>query len=327
MAAQRSHSIRSFPALILQRSLQALLAIVAVLTIGFVLLNLAPGDPVTYIMGDASDPVLAQQIRERLGLDAPLPVRFLTYVDGVLHGQLGRSYIYGRPVSDMIFARVPATLLLFASQFIISSILGITIGALAAYRKGSWLDKGVIALSISWYSVPVFWSGQLLLLLFALKLKWFPVFGMSSLTTDLPPAIDVLWHLALPTLSLSLLFSALVARLTRAAMVEALEEDYITTARAKGVSEFGVVRHAARNALLPVATVLGLNLGQAMAGAVLTETVYSWPGLGRLMFDAIGSRDYPLVLGLFWFISFMVILANLIADLGYAVLDPRVRYR
>lgn len=324
---QRSQVAKSFPTLVLQRTLQALLATVAVLTIGFVLLNLAPGDPVTYILGDASDPVLAEQIRERLGLDAPLHVRYLTYVDGVLHGQLGRSYVYGRPVSDMIFSRVPATLLLFASQFLVSSVLGITLGALAAYRKGSWLDKGVIALSISWYSVPVFWSGQLLLILFALRLGWFPVFGMSSLTTDLPPAIDVLWHLALPTLTLSLLFSALIARLTRAAMVEALEEDYITTARAKGVSEFAVVKHAARNALLPVATVLALNLGQAMAGAVLTETVYSWPGLGRLMFDAIGSRDYPLVLGLFWFISFMVILANLIADLGYAVLDPRVRYR
>lgn len=310
-----------------ERGLQALLAVVAVLVVGFALLNLAPGDPVTYILGDASNPQLVAQIRERLGLDAPLHVRFLTYVDGVIHGQLGRSIIYGRPVADMISSRVGATLLLFFSQFILSSVLGITLGTLAAYKKGSLLDKLVMAISISGYSVPVFWSGQLLLLLFALRLGWFPVFGMRSLGSSLNPILDVAWHLVLPTLTLALLFSALIARLTRAAMVEALEEDYIITARAKGLSERKVLRHALRNALLPVATILALNIGQAMAGAVLTETVYSWPGLGRLMYDGITSHDYPLVLGLFLVISLMVILANLLADVVYSRLDPRIRYR
>ena len=317
---------KSTAQVISERGLQAILAVLAVLVVGFVLLTLAPGDPVTYILGDASNPQLVAQIRERLGLDAPLHVRFLTYIDGVVHGQLGRSLIYGRPVIDMIGSRVGPTLLLFFSQFVVSSVLGISLGALAAYRKGSIVDKLVMAFSISGYSVPVFWSGQLFLLLFALKLGWFPVFGMRSLQTNVNPILDVLWHLVLPTLTLALLFTALIARLTRAAMVESLEEDYITTARAKGLPERTVLRHALRNALLPVATILTLNIGQAMAGAVLTETVYSWPGLGRLMYDGITSHDYPLVLGLFLAISLMVILANLLADVVYSRLDPRILY-
>jgi peptide/nickel transport system permease protein len=322
-----SQQARSLPYLIVVRILQALLAMFAVLIIGFVLLNLAPGDPVTYIMGDASNPELAERIRERLGLDAPLLVRFQTYLESVLSGQLGRSYVYGRPVWDMIASRVPATVLLFGSMFVISAVLGIALGTLAAYRKGTLLDKSVIVLTITWFSIPVFWSGQILLIVFAVHLGWFPVFGMSSMLPTMPAFLDVLWHLVLPATTLSLLFTPFIARLTRTSMSEALAEDYITTARAKGLGERRVFRHAARNALLPVVTVLALYLGQMMAGAVLTETVFSWPGLGRLMFDSIGSRDYPLVLGLFLFISVIVIVSNLIADLLYAFLDPRVRYR
>lgn len=322
-----SQQARSLPYLVVVRVFQALLAMFAVLVIGFVLLNLAPGDPVTYIMGDASNPELAERIRERLGLDAPLLVRFQTYLESVLSGQLGRSYVYGRPVVDMIASRVPATVLLFGSMFIISAVLGVALGTIAAYRKGTLLDKSVIILTITWFSIPVFWSGQILLIVFAVHLEWFPVFGMASMVPKMPAFLDVLWHLVLPAATLSLLFTPFVARLTRTSMSEALAEDYITTARAKGVSERRVFRHAARNAMLPVVTVLALYLGQMMAGAVLTETVFSWPGLGRLMFDSISSRDYPLVLGLFLFISVIVIVTNLIADLLYAVLDPRVRYR
>jgi peptide/nickel transport system permease protein len=322
-----SQQARSLPYLIVVRIFQALLAMFAVLVIGFVLLNLAPGDPVTYIMGDSSNPELAERIRERLGLDAPLLVRFQTYLESVLSGQLGRSYVFGRPVVDMIASRVPATVLLFGSMFLISSVLGIVLGTIAAYKKGTLLDKSVIILTITWFSIPVFWSGQILLIVFAVHLEWFPVFGMSSMVPRMPAFLDVLWHLVLPAATLSLLFTPFIARLTRTSMSEALAEDYITTARAKGLGERRVFRHAARNAMLPVVTVLALYLGQMMAGAVLTETVFSWPGLGRLMFDSIGSRDYPLVLGLFLFVSVIVIVANLVADLLYAVLDPRVRYR
>jgi peptide/nickel transport system permease protein len=323
----RSGGGRSLFAIVLQRVFQAVIAIWAVLTIGFLLLTAAPGDPVTFMLGDVSDQALAASIRERLGLDAPLPVRYWTYIDGVLHGQLGHSYIYGRPVVDMIGSRFGPTILLFAAQFVISTILGITLGALSAYKKGSWLDRAVMTLSITWYSLPVFWSGQLLLLLLGLRLEWFPLFGMTSLVTELPAWLDILWHLTLPALTLALLYTAFIARLTRASMVEALAEDYILTARAKGISELAVVRHAFRNALLPVVTILALNVGGVMGGAVLVETVYSWPGMGRLLYQSISTRDYPLVLGLFLGISFVVIVANLVADICYALFDPRIRYR
>ena len=318
---------RSFPRVIGRRLLQAIVAVWAVLTIGFILLSVAPGDPVAFLMGDTSNPELEARIRERLGLHAPLHVRYFTYLEGVLQGQLGSSYIYGRPVADMIAARLPATLLLFVAQFVISSVLGVLLGVLAAYRKGSKIDKVVMMLSVTWYSVPVFWSGQLLLLLFGIYLGWFPLFGMRSLSTTLHPVLDVLWHLALPALTLALLYMALIARLTRAAMVEALQEDYIVTARAKGLGERRVLRHALRNALLPVATILALNIASVMSGAVLVETVYSWPGMGRLLYDSITNRDYPVVLGLFLTISMVVIIANLIADISYSILDPRIRNR
>ena len=314
-----------------QRAAQAIPSVLAVITIGFILLNLAPGDPVNYILGDSGDAELVARVRERLGLDAPLHVRFFTYVSSVFKGQLGKSYIYGRPVSDMIAERIPATLLLFTAQFILSSSLGIGLGVFSANRKGSWWDKITITLSVLWYSIPVFWSGQLLLLFFALRLDLFPSFGMRSI--EAPPEgigriLDIAAHLTLPTIAFALLNLALITRLTRASMVETLREDYILTARAKGLPEGTVVRrHALRNTLLPVVTVQGMMLGQSMAGAILTETVFSWPGLGRLMYDSIVARDYPVILGLFILISSVVIFANLLTDLLYALLDPRVRLK
>ena len=318
---------RSFPGIIARRALQAVFSVWAVLTIGFILLTLAPGDPVSFLLGDTSNPELAARLRERLGLDAPPWVRYITYLEGVLQGQMGVSYIYRRPVADMIATRIPATMLLFAAQFAISSVLGVLLGVWAARRKGSIVDKAVMMLSVTWYSVPVFWSGQLLLLLFGIYLGWFPLFGMRSLSTDLHPVLDTIWHLTLPALTLALLYMALIARLTRAAMVEALQQDYIITARAKGLPERSVLRHALRNAMLPVVTILALNIASVMSGAVLVETVYSWPGMGRLLYDSITNRDYPVVLGLFLTISIVVIIANLVADISYSILDPRIRNR
>jgi peptide/nickel transport system permease protein len=319
--------VASLVGLFARRALQAIIAVWAVLTIGFILLSIAPGDPVSFIMGDASDPELEAQIRARLGLDAPMHVRYLTYLDGVLHGQLGRSFIYGRPVADMIMARIPPTLLLFFAQFVVAAVIGIVLGVIAAHRKGTLTDKGIMLFSVAWFSIPVFWSGQLLLLIFSIHLGWFPLYGMRSLATDLPEVLDVLWHLTLPALTLALLYMALTARLTRTSMVEALQEDYIVTARAKGLPERSVLRHALRNALLPVTTILALNLAAVMGGAVLVETVYSWPGMGRLLYDSITNRDYPVVLGLFLTISIVVIVASLIADISYAIVDPRIRAR
>jgi peptide/nickel transport system permease protein len=316
----------------LKRVMQAIPSILAVITIGFILINLAPGDPVTFLLGEAGDAQLEARIRARLGLDAPLYIRYFTYMTGVIQGQLGKSYIFGRPVSELIVARAPATLILFLSQFIISTLLGITAGAFAAYKKGGVWDKFTIALSVWWYSVPVFWSAQLMLILLSLKLDLFPSYGMHSLEATsqdlISRALDLAWHLTLPALALALLNMALVTRITRSSMVESMREDYIITARAKGISNLRVVlRHGLRNAVLPVMTVLGLTLGRMMSGSVLVETVFSWPGLGRLMYDSILMRDYPVVLGLFLTISIMVIIANLLTDIMYAFLDPRVRYR
>lgn len=312
-----------------QRVVQALPSVLVVVTIGFLLLNLAPGDPVNYLVGDIADKGLVEMIRARLGLDQPLHVRYWTYITNVLQGQLGRSFIFGRPVSDLILSRVGPTLLLFFTQFIISTLIGVTLGALAAYKKGSVLDKAVITLSIWWYSIPVFWSGQLLLLLFAVNLRWLPSYGMRSIVApEGGELVDLIRHLILPATTLALLNMALIARMARSSMVEALQQDYILTARAKGVSERLIVaRHALRNALLPVVTILGLDLGRTLSGSVLVETVFSWPGIGRLMYDSIATRDYPVVLGLFIVTSTVVVLANLIADITYAFLDPRIRYR
>jgi peptide/nickel transport system permease protein len=311
----------------LQRILQSLPSVFGVITIGFILLTIAPGDPVTYMLGEWADKAMIELYKSRLGLDAPIYVRYFTYVLGVLQGQLGTSLIYGRPVVQMILERLPATLILFIAQFIVSSVLGIGFGVIAANKKGSMFDKIIIALSVSWYSIPVFWSGQILLLIFAVNLGIFPTFGMKSIVTPLSPFLDILRHLILPATALGLQSMALTARLTRTSMVEALNEDYILTARSKGLSTFSVVvRHALRNALLPVITLLGLSLGNTLSGSVLVETVFTWPGIGRLMYDAISMRDYPLVLGLFIMISSVVIIANLITDLLYAWLDPRIQY-
>jgi peptide/nickel transport system permease protein len=318
-------------AYVLQRVLQAVPSVIAVVTIGFILVNLAPGDPTTFLIGDSGDVELVAQVRERLGIDAPLHVRYATYIGGIFQGQLGQSYAYGRPVSDLILDRLPATLLLFGSQFVIASLLGIAAGAYAAYHKGSLIDRTVIASSVVWYAIPVFWSGQLLLIFFSLRLGWFPSHGMRSLVPEpglWNTVVDYARHLFLPALTLALLNMALVARMARASMIEMLHEDFILTAHAKGMDDRRVViRHALRNALLPVVTVLGLALGRMMSGSVLVETVFSWPGLGRLMYDSILMRDYPVILGLFLVISVMVIVANLLTDLLYSYLDPRVRLR
>jgi peptide/nickel transport system permease protein len=321
----------SFALTIFQRVLQMIPSIWAVLTIGFILVNVAPGDPVSYLLDGTGDPELAAQIRSRLGLDAPLHVRYTTYLSGVLQGQLGRSYVYNRPVLRMIFERMPATLILFFTQFVLSTVLGIMAGALAAFKRNSWWDKTVITMSVVWYSIPTFWSGQLLLLFLAVRLDLFPAFGMSNIVAPeegLTHFFDLIWHLVLPSLTLALLNMALVARISRSSMVETLQADFIITARSKGLSESIVfIRHALHNALLPIVTVLGLTLGQTMSGAVMVETVFSWPGLGRLMYDSILHRDYPVTLGLFIVISVSVILANLLTDMLYVILDPRVRLR
>lgn len=270
-------------------------------------------------------------LRREFGLDQPLWVQFWLYVAKVAQFDLGYSLRFRAPVLDLILGRLPATLLLMGTALIISSLLGVLLGVLAARRPYGAVDNTATVAALAGYSMPVFWLGQLMLLLFSLQLGWFPTQGMYSLRAPSEGwgrVLDIAHHLVLPAACYSIYNLALVFRLTRVKMQETLALDFITTARAKGLAESRVVLvHALRNALLPVITVIGLNFGFMLAGSVLTETVFAWPGMGRLLYEAIGARDYPVLMGLFTVLSVMVIAANVLTDIAYAIVDPRVVYR
>ena len=315
-----------------RRLIQAVPLILVIILINFFLIHAAPGDPVDVLVGsmEATEEYIAQ-LRAEFGLDQPLVVQFGRYLAKMLQFDLGYSLRFREPVLDLILSRLPATLLLMGTALVVSSLLGILLGAVAARRPYSLTDHGATFVALAGYSMPVFWLGQLLLLLFSLQLNWFPSQGMYSLRAPREGwgrALDVAHHLALPALTYSVYHLALIYRLTRVKMQETLALDYVTTARAKGVSEGRVVYvHALRNAVLPVVTVIGLNFGFMLAGSVLTETVFAWPGMGRLLYEAIGARDYPVLMGLFTCLSLMVIGANVVTDLIYALIDPRVTLR
>ena len=274
-----------------------------------------------------ADPEYLALIRERLQLDRPLPYQIGSYLDAAARGDLGFSVIQGRPVRDAILARLPASLLLAAAALALSALLGITLGVIAAARRGGAVDAAIAVLSLAAYSLPVFWLGQLLVALFAVRLHWLPAGGMRS-ADDPGGIVDIVRHLVLPATTFSLLLAALIVRVTRTATAEALGEDYIATARAKGASERRVLlSHALPNALRPVVTVLTGYLGIVLTGAVLVETVFVWPGLGRLLYDSVLSRDTPMLAGLLLFSASLVVLANLLADVVYRVIDPRTRFR
>jgi peptide/nickel transport system permease protein len=300
------------------------------LALGFAIIQLAPGDPVQVLVGDyPAPPDYVKQVRERFGLDQPRGIQFARYIGQVLRGNLGYSFFYSEPVLGLLAGRLPATLLLMGSALLISSVAGIGLGIACGRRPGSAADHALLIVGLIGYSLPVFWLGQLLLMGLALKLDLFPTQGMRGVLFGVGPVgrfLDVLHHLALPSLTLATRYLALNVRLMRASLVEAGAQDYLRTARAKGLAERVVIyKHALRNALLPVVTMMGLNVGHLVAGAVLTETVFAWPGLGRLIFDAILHRDYPVMLGGLLVVSACVVVGNLLADLAYAVIDPRIR--
>jgi peptide/nickel transport system permease protein len=318
-------------AYLLSRLVQLLPVILIVIVLNFFLIRMAPGDPVVYIVGEAAvDDQIYRETRARLGLDRPVHEQLAIYLANVARGDLGYSYTSRAPVTTVIGDRLPATLLLMVSQFVVAIVAGVLFGVLSATRPGTLLDAGVTLLSVIGYAMPVFWLGQMLILVFSLQLDLFPAQGMLSLRTELgglDRAADVLHHLILPLATLSLFNLALIARLTRANMLEVLTQEFVLFARAKGLSEETVLfRHALKNALLPVITIVGLNVRTLIAGAVLTETVFAWPGLGRLTYDAIFARDYPVLMGMFVFAGTAVVLANILTDLTYAYLDPRIRF-
>jgi peptide/nickel transport system permease protein len=313
------------------RLLQVVPTAAAILLIGFLLIHLAPGDPVLALAGQNGDAEYYAYMREKFGLDEPLLRQLATYTGQVLQGDLGVSYTRGSPVAEVIAERIPATLLLAGSALLISSVGGVALGMWAASRPHGLLDATVSSTTLVVYAAPVFWLGQLAILLLAGATGWFPVQGMRTAGSDATgwsAVADVAHHLALPALVLASQEVAAVARLTRVGVLSELGTDHVRTAWAKGLSRRRVMLgHALRLPLLPVVTVIGDRAGHLLSGAVVTEIVFGWPGLGQLLLRSLQARDTPVVLGIFLAVAFAVIVANLVTDLTYRRLDPRVRYR
>ncbi len=301
-----------------------------VVALNFTIVHIAPGGPEAMIFGPRISEEIRQRYRRALGLDKPLFEQFILYLKELFTGNLGVSYTYDRPVIDVIGGRVWPTTLLIGSALILSTIIAIPLGVMSATKQYSKTDHAITFGGLAGISFPIFWLGLLFQLMFAVYLDWTPVSGYEttgSEATGFAHYKDIFMHLLLPMLTLTVANLAVVMRLTRSSMLEVLRQDFVLTARAKGLSERSVIySHALKNALRPVITILALSIGFLLTGAVLTETVFNWPGLGRLAFESIFIRDYPVLLGLFFIVAIMVILANLAADIVYALLDPRVKY-
>ncbi|SFI89213.1 peptide/nickel transport system permease protein [Bosea sp. OK403] len=312
------------------RLVKGVLVLFAIAVLNFFLIRAAPGDPAQVLAGEAgaADAQLLEQLRQRFGLNEPITTQLWIYIKGYMTFDLGFSYRQQQPVLSLVLDRLPATLLLTGAAFVVSLALGIVMGALAARRAGRWSDSLITTLSLVFYATPLFWIALMSQIVFSLKLGLVPNVGYETIGanyTGLARALDIGHHLILPALTLGLFFTALYARMMRASMLEVAGADFVKTARAKGLSP-GIVsrRHVARNAILPVVTLAGLQAGQLVGGAVLTETVFAWPGIGRLMFDALVQRDYSVLLGVFFMSSAMVVGFNILTDLVYRIADPRI---
>ena len=298
------------------------LFIVAVLV--FLLLRLAPGDPAAILAGDAASTEQIEQIRAGLGLERPIVVQFGIWLARVLHGDLGQSFYYRIDVASLIGQRMEPSFALASLTILIAILVSIPLGVLAAWRHGGWFDRALMGFSVLGFSIPVFVLAYMLIWLVSLKLGWLPVQGYTRLADGFFPFLR---HLILPAITLSFIYIALIARVTRASVLEALGEDYIRTARAKGLTEIRVlVRHALANAAVPIVTVIGIGIAILVGGVVVTESVYAIPGLGRLTVDAVLARDFPTIQGVILFFSFVYVMVNLLVDLSYVFLDPRIRY-
>jgi ABC-type dipeptide/oligopeptide/nickel transport system permease component len=303
-----------------RRLLLAVPTLAGVLAVTFLLLFVAPGDPVQEMVGERADPATIARLRRELRLDEPLATQFAAYAGGVLRGDLGRSFITGRPIARDVAERFPKTLLLAGTAMLFASAAGIALGVVSARRPGGWADRLALGGAYLGISFPVYWVGLLLIVFFAVQLRWLPASGYA-------PGLRGLRYLALPALALGTRSVAFLARVTRSAMLEVLGGDFVRTARAKGLGERAVVfRHGLRNALIPVVTVLGLDFGYYLTGSILTETIFGWPGLGRYVVNAISRRDLPAIQGSVLFLSAVFVLVNLLTDVAYAKADPRVRY-
>ncbi len=291
----------------------------------FLMLRLSPGDPAAVIAGDYATAEDIVRIRETLGLNDPIVVQFTKWIGQLLRGDLGISIFTNLPVTTLIAQRLEPTIMLTLTTIIFTIVVAVPLGTLAAWKQGSLIDRAVMLFSVAGFSIPVFVLGYILIYIVSIKLGWLPVQGYKSMFTD--GVVAFFRHIILPTVTLSVIFIALIARMTRASVMEVLQEDYVRTARAKGQSEFKVLmKHAVRNAAVPIVTVIGLGIALLIGGVVVTESVYNIPGLGRLVLDAVLKRDYPIIQGLILLFSFVYILINLLIDLSYTLFDPRIRY-
>lgn len=310
--------------LIALRVLSAVPVMFIVAVIVFTLLRLSPGDPATILAGDSAPPEAVAQLREQLGLDRPVPVQLLTWLGDVVRGDFGQSILSRMPVLTLIFDRLEATLILALTAITLTVLLAVPLGAWAAWRHNSWVDRTVMAFSVAGFSIPAFVIGYLLMLFFSVRWELLPVQGYVSPFTDLGASIR---HLVLPSMTLALVFMALIARVTRSSLLEVLNQDFVRTARAKGNPGRRLLwRHGLPNAAVPIITVIGIGIAMLISGVVVTESVFNIPGIGRLTIDAILARDYPVVQGLMLFFALIYVGVNLLIDIAYIIVDPRIRY-
>jgi peptide/nickel transport system permease protein len=311
-------------AFIVRRLLSTVMVMTTVAVFIFLLLHLSPGDPAAIIVGDNATQVQIDAVRKQLGLDDPLAVQFVRWVGGVLRGDLGISIFSHEPVNKLIGQRIEPTVSLAITTLLLAVAIAVSFGVLAAWKAGTWIDRIVMVLSVVGFSVPVFVVGYLLIYLFSIKLGWLPVQGYAPIAEGLVPWIR---HLILPSIALGLAYVALIARITRTTMLDVLSEDYMRTARAKGVATGPMLmKHALKNAGVPIVTVIGIGVALLIGGVVITETVFNIPGVGRLVVDAISQRDYPIIQGVTLIFSGVYVVVNLLVDLSYTVIDPRIRY-
>ena len=328
-----------------KRLLDLVPVILGITLLVFLFLQLIPGDPAVVLLGQRATPTQVEALREQLGLNEPLPLQYLAFLGKLLRLDFGRSIISGIPITQEIAVRWPATFELSVAAMMVAMVLGIPAGIIAAVRKNGWIDNIAMSTSLLGVSLPVYWLGLLLIYLFAVNLRWLPPSGRLSVGVDFQPFTgfylldtllqfnfaafgNVLIHLILPAITLGTIPLAIIARITRSAMLEVLSQDYIRTARAKGLRERWVImKHALKNALLPVVTIIGLQFGTLLSGAILTETIFSWPGIGSWIYEGILNRDYPVVQGGVVFVAIVFVLINLLVDISYAFLDPRIQFK
>ncbi len=309
---------------ILRRILATLPVMAIVALFVFSLLHLAPGDPAVVIAGDQASPADVERIRQSLGLDRPFLIQFGSWLWGILHLDLGTSIFTSLPVTALIAQRIEPTLSLMVVTLVLTILVAVPLGVVAAWKAGSWVDRSIMAFAVFGFSLPVFVVGYILAYVFALELEWLPVQGYTPLAEGVWPWLK---NLILPAIALGCVYIALIARITRAAMLEVLQQDYVRTARAKGLGQRSILFvHALKNAAVPIVTVIGIGIALLIGGAVVTESVFAIPGLGRLTIDAILRRDYPVIQGIVLLFSFVYVLVNLVIDLAYTLIDPRIRY-